>query len=202
MMPILSRASPQTHDVYFAAPGFRFYWSNPNHGITVGDDGLAFTVDGTPRAIGWSDIAAVHLQIAALGTAANTIDQCKIDFTDGSAIVVSNATSSGLPSVAQTPLYRDFVRDLHAHLAPRASGAIRFSAGMAAWRYRALMITLVIAGLFFIVTPLGLTLFTGDWHALILAGTGVAFVWPFVLLLSKSAPRAYSPDALPDELLS
>ena len=201
-MPTLSRANPQTHDVYFAAPGFRFYWRNPNHGITVGDDGLTFTVDGTPRAIGWSDIAAVHLQMAALGTAENTIDQCKIDFTDGSAIVVSNATASGLPSAAQTPLYRNFIHDLHAHLAPRASGAIRFNAGMATWRYRALMITLVIASLFFIVTPLGLMLFTGDWHLLILAVTGVAFVWPFVLLLSKCAPRAYSPDALPEELLS
>lgn len=201
-MPMPSRTSPQTHDVYFAAAGFRVYWSNPNHGITVGDDGLAFTVDGVQRAIAWSDIAAVHLQIAALGNAQNTIDQCKLDFTDGSAIVVSNATSSGLPSPAQTPVYRDFVRDLHAHLAPRTSGAIRFSAGMAAWRYRALMITLAIAGLFFIVTPLGLTLFTGDWHALILAATGVAFVWPFVLLLTRSAPRTYRPDALPDELLS
>jgi hypothetical protein len=201
-MLILPRASPQIHDVYFAAAGFRVYWRNPNHGITVGDDGLAFTVDGKERAIGWSEIAAVHLQIAALGNAANTIDQCKIDFTDGSAIVVTNATSSGLPSAAQTPLYRDFVRDLHAHLASRASGAIRFSAGMAAWRYRGLMITLIIAGLFFIVTPMGLMLFTGDWHLLILAATGVAFVWPFVLLLSKSAPRAYQPDALPDELLS
>ncbi len=201
-MPISPRAKPQTHDVYFAAAGFRVYWRNPNHGITVGDDGLTFTVDGTPRAVSWSDIAAVHLQIAALGNAQNAIDQCKIDFTDGSAIVVSNATSSGLPSAAQTPFYRDFVRDLHAHLAPRASGAIRFRAGMAPWRYRTLMVTLVIAGLFFVVTPVGLTLFTGDWHTLILAATGVAFVWPFVLLLSKSAPRAYKPNALPDELLS
>ena len=201
-MPISPRANPQTHDVYFAAAGFRVYWRNPNHGITVGDDGLAFTVDGRARAIVWSDIAAVHLQIAALGSARNTIDQCKIDFTDGSAIVVSNATSRGLPDAAQTSVYRDFIRALHAHLAPRASGAIRFSAGMAAWRYRTLMITLVIAGLFFIVTPIGLTLFAGDWRMLILAATGVAFVWPFVLLLSKSAPRIYRPDAPPDELLS
>jgi hypothetical protein len=199
----VSRLNPQTHDVYFAAAsGFRIYWRNPNHGIAVGDDGLSFTLNGKLRSIGWSDVAAVHLQIAALGNAQNTIDQCKIDFTDGSAIVVSNATSSGLPNAAQMLLYRDFVRDLHAHLAPQRYSAIRFSAGMAPWRYRTLMITLVIAGLFFIIAPAGLTLFTGDWHMLILAAGGIAIVWPFVLLLTKSAPRTYRPDALPDELLS
>jgi hypothetical protein len=196
------QSTPQTYDVYFAAAGFRLYWRNPNHGITIGDDGLSFTLDGKPRAIGWTDIAAVHLQIAALGNANTTIDQCKIDFADGSAIVVSNASSSGLPNEAQTPTYRDFVRGLHARLAFRAHGAIRFSAGMAPWRYRALLVTLVIAGLFFILTPLGLALFTGDWHGLILAGTGVAFGWPFTMLLLKNAPRDYTPDKLPDALLS
>jgi hypothetical protein len=192
----------QTYDVYFATAGFRVYWRNPNHGITIGDDGLSLTLDGKPRAIGWSDVAAVHLQIAALGNATNTIDQCKIDFTDGSAIVVSNATSSGLPNDAQTRIYRDFVGGLHTRLALRVHDAIRFSAGMAPWRYRALLVTIVVAGLLFVATPLGLTLFTGDWRGLILAATGVAFVWPFALLLSKSAPRNYAPDKLPDQLLS
>jgi hypothetical protein len=137
-----------------------------------------------------------------LGNAQSTIDQCKIDFIDGSAIVVSNATASGLPNAAQRPVYRGFVRDLHTHLAHRDGGTVRFTAGMAPWRYKLLMVTLIVAGLFFFLTPLGLTLFTGDWQALILAATGVAFVWPFVLLLMKSAPRAYQPDRLPDELLS
>lgn len=202
-MSNLPPVKPQTHDVYFAAAGgFRLYWRNPNHGITIGADGLRFTVDGAPRAVGWSDIAAVHLQIAALGNANTTIDQCKIGFADGSAIVVSNASSSGLPSDAQTRIYRDFVRGLHARLARQPGAAIRFSAGMAPWRYRTLLVTLIVAGLFFIVTPLGLVLFTGDWLGLILAAVGVSLVWPFTLLLLKNAPRDYAPDRLPDELLS
>jgi hypothetical protein len=196
-------ANPQTYDVYFAAAGgFRFYWRNPNHGITIGADGLSFAVDGKPRAVGWSDIATVHLQIAALGNANTTIDQCKIGFTDGSAVVVSNGSSSGLPDDAQTRIYRDFVRGLHARLVGQAGGAIRFSAGMAPWRYRTLLVTLIVAGLFFIVTPIGLTLFTGDLRGFILGATGVAFVWPFTMLLLKSAPRNYAPDHLPDQLLS
>lgn len=202
MMSSLPPVNPQTYDVYFAAAGFRVYWRNPNHGITTAADGLSFTIDGKPRVVGWSDIAAVHLQIAALGNASTTIDQCRIGFTDGSAIVVSNASSSGLPSDAQTPIYRDFVHGLHARLASEPGSAIRFSAGMAPWRYRTLLVTLIIAGLFFVVTPLGLMLFTGDWRGLILAATGVALVWPFTMLLLKSAPRDYAPDRLPDQLLS
>jgi hypothetical protein len=202
-MTMSPRPGPHMHDVYFAAAGgWHFYLRNPNHGIGVADQGLAFIIDGKERAVAWRDVAAVHLQIAALGNARNTIDQCKIDFADGSAIVVTNGAASGLPDAAQTPIYRDFVRDLHACLATQGRDAVRFSAGMAPWRYKLLFGTLVFAGLFFIVTPLGLGLFTGDWQALILAATGVAFIWPFVLLLSKSAPRAYRPDRLPDQLLS
>lgn len=202
-MAISPRPNPHTHDVYFAAAGGRrFYWRNPNHGISIAADGLAFILDGKERAIAWRDVAAVHLQIATLGNARNTIDQCKIDFADASAIIVSNAAASGLPDPAQTPIYRNFVRDLHIRLAQQAPDAIRFTSGMAPWRYKLLMVTLVVAGLFFIATPLGLALFTDDWQALILAATGVAFVWPFVMLLLKSAPRTYRPDRLPDELLS
>lgn len=195
--------SPQAYDVYFAAAaGFRLYWRNPNHGIAIGAHGLNFTIDGKPRAAGWSDIAAVHLQIAALGNADTTIEQCRIGFTDGSAIVVSNASSSGLPDAAQTPVYRDFVRGLHARLARRPGAATRFSAGMAPWRYRTLLVTLIVAALLFVVTPIGLALVTGDWHGLILGATGVALVWPLTALWLKSAPRDYAPDRLPAELLS
>jgi hypothetical protein len=202
-MSSLPPVNAQTYDVYFAAAGgVRFYWRNPNHGMTVGADGLSFVGDGKPRTVGWSDIATVHLQIATLGNARNTVDQCKIGLTDGSAIIVSNSSSSGLPNDAQTRIYRDFVRSLHARLAVKAASAIRFSAGMAPWRYRTLLVAVVAAGLFFVATPLGLTLFTGDWRGLILAATGVAFVWPFTLLLFKNAPRHYAPDRLPEQLLS
>lgn len=202
-----ARADPsgaQTYDVYFVVTGggFRIHWRNPNHGLTVDADGLAFTADGSPRRAAWTDIAAVHLQVAALGNAQNIIDQCKIEFADGSAIVVSNAAASGLPSAAQTPVYRDFVRALHAHLAGRADGTTRFTAGMSPVRYKALLVTLVVAGLFFIATPLVLMLVTGDWTALYIAGGGVFLLFPFIGFLAKSAPRAYTPDALPDELLS
>src|SRR5271168_1314017 len=104
--------NPRTHDVYFyVAGGARFVLRNPNHGITVSNNGMAWTAGGTPCTRPFVDIAAVHLQTAALGNANSVIDQCKIEFTDGPAVTVSNASASGLPDNAQTPVYREFVRD-------------------------------------------------------------------------------------------
>jgi hypothetical protein len=191
------------YDVYFAVPGrWRFYVRNPNHGITVADVGISWTLDGTPAAAAYADIAAIHLQKSALGNAVNTINECKIAFTNGAALVVNNASATGLPSDGQTPTYRAFVHDLHRRLAAGGGGPTRFTAGVSAARYRALLITLIVAGLILIVTPLGLTAMTGDWHMLIATIVGAALLWPVFLLMSKNKPRQYTADRLPEELLS
>ncbi|MGA8321741.1 MAG: hypothetical protein WBE48_28015 [Xanthobacteraceae bacterium] len=60
---------------------------------------------------------------------------------------------------------------------------------MSQTRYTGALITVVIAAAFFIVTPLVLAFITGDPHALILMGTGVFLVWPFMRLVSHNTPR-------------
>ncbi len=196
-------AGPHSYDVYFVTPDTpRFYFSNPNHGIAVSDRGLSWTADGRADEAAFTDIAAIHLQTAALGNAERVIDQCRIEFGGGTRLVVSNASSNGLPDPAQTTLYRAFVRDLHGRPALQKSGAISFTAGMAPWRYKMLFVTMIVAGMFFIATPAILAAVTGDWHALIIAGAGVIFCWPFTKMLMNNAPRDYTPDSLPDELLS
>jgi hypothetical protein len=196
-------AGPHNYDVYFVTPDTpRFYFSNPNRGIAVSERGLSWTADGHADEAAFADIAAIHLQTAALGNAERVIDQCRIEFVNGTRLVVSNASSNGLPDPAQTPLYRAFVRDLHGRPALRKSGTIRFTAGMAPWRYKMLFVTMIVAGLFFIATPAILAAVTGDWHALIVGGAGVIFCWPFTKMLMNNGPRDYTPDNLPDELLS
>jgi hypothetical protein len=201
-LSILPR-NPSTHDVYFyVAGGPRLILRNPNHGIALDDAAIAWTSDGAARQQSYANITAVHLQTAALGNAANVIDQCKIEFVDGSAVTVSNASASGLPDKTQTPLYRDFVRDLHARLALHGSGATRFTAGMTPWRYKMLFGALVVAGLLFIVTPFGLLMVTGDLHVLIPMAMGLSLCWPLTRLMMNNTPRDYTPDRLPEELLS
>jgi hypothetical protein len=199
----LQRAVTQSYDVFFTvAGGPRLVWRIPTHGITVSDSGIAYTVNDSARTSAFTKIAAIHLSTAALGNASNVIDQCKIQFSDGGTITISNATSNGLPNAAQTHIYRDFVRDLHGRLVASGHDTIRFTAGMSSWRYKGAIITMIIAGLFFVVTPLGITLFTGDPQALIPMGMGVLLVWPFMRLISNNTPRNYTPDSLPDELMS
>jgi len=195
--------NPSRHDVYFTVSGgSRFFLRNPNHGVIVSDDGLAWTVDGRDETIAFGDIVAVHLQTAALGNAQQIIDQCKIEFANGAALTISNTGTSGLPKAEQTPIYRDFVHDLHARLVVHEHGAIRFTAGMAPWRYKGLLITMIIAGILFLAVPFGLVLVTGDLHGLWLMLGGVGLGWPLVKLLQTNTPRDYTPDRLPDELLS
>jgi len=199
----LQRADSQTYDVYFVVPGSRrFVWRVPTHGITVSDSAIAYMVNDSAQRAAFTDIAAIHLSTAALGNASNVIDQCKIEFNNGGTIVISNATSNGLPSDAQTRLYRDFVRDLHGRLVASGPDTISFTAGMSSGRYKGALVATVVAGLFFIVTPLVLALATGDPHALIPMGMGVLLVWPFMRLISNNTPRNYTPDSLPDELMS
>ncbi|HEX3503326.1 MAG TPA: hypothetical protein VHU22_08045 [Xanthobacteraceae bacterium] len=193
----------QLHDVYFTAPGSRrFVWRLTNHGISLDDRILSYSVDDKAQTLAFTDLAAIHLSTAGLGNADRVIDQCKIVFTSGEAITVSNVTSNGLPDNAQTRIYRDFVEDLHARLIGRGHDKIRFTAGMSSARYKGALVTMIIAGLFFIATPLVLTFITGDLHALIVMGAGAFFVWPFMRLVSNNTPRNYTPDALPDKLMS
>ena len=180
----------------------RLVWRNPNHGVTVSDSGIAYTANDIPRTAPFTDFTAIHLSTAALGNASNVIDQCKIEFNSGDAITIANGAANGLPDETQTRIYRDFVRDLHARLVATGHDTINFTAGMSQTRYTGAMVVLVIAALFFVVTPLVLAFVTGDPHALILMGTGIFLVWPFMRLVSHNTPRSYTPDALPDELIS
>ena len=196
-------APSRVYEVYFyVAGGRRLFLRNPNHGVTLDDGNIAWTSCGAARVQSLASVAAVHLQTAALGSADTVIDQCRIDFTGGPAITVSNAAASGMPCARQTAIYREFLRDLHARLAAQGAGAVRFTAGMARWRYKLLFAALLACGLLFIAAPIGLVIATGDWRLLTALAMGVSLCWPFTRLMINNAPRDYTPDRLPDELLS
>jgi hypothetical protein len=161
----------QAYDVYFTVSGGpRFVLWNTNHGITDRENGMTFAVDGQTRTCAFSDVAGIHLGSVSVGR--DIIDQCKIELASGDTITVSNAASKGFPNKEQTQIYRDFVYDLHGRLAGAGQSKISFTAGMSDLRYKGLFVTLMIAGLFFVATPLVLAVLTGDMKALMLVGAG------------------------------
>lgn len=201
-MPAPSSANPRSFDLFVRSDGRRLFFTNPDHTITVSDGGLAWTSSGMDRQQPFGSIAAIHLQTAQIGNMSRVLDQCIVAFADGARLIVTNGAPNGLPDAAKTATYRDFVRDLHRRLAAGRYGSIRFSAGMTPWRYSGLKVAIVVAGLFFVATPLVLSLAFGDLKGLGIAVAGAFFCAPFVRMLMKNAPRDYTPDALPEQLLS
>ena len=193
--------NPRSYDLYLAEGPRRVFVKLTVCGITVSDSGLAWTSgDGTARTVPFADIAAIHLGAGLIGQ--STLDTCRIDFTDGDGFATADWSSSGLPDDSKLPIYRDFVRDLHARLAAQSSGTIRFTAGFPQWRYNIAFGAAICLGLMWLAA-LVITLFLAPG----LAGLGVVIGGAFILLpviklLRNTAPRNYTPDQLPIELLS
>ena len=199
----MTAPASQTYDLSFVLPGKRFFWKNPNVGVTITDAGaescLTWQNEGRAESRLWTDIVAVKLTSANVGR--DTIDQCRITFRDGGWIVVSDTGASGLLDAGRTPTYRAFVGALHARLAQAPAGTISFHAGASEGRYKAMQVVLVIAALFFVATPLVLLMLVGDWRILGILAGGAGLIWPFWKLAQNNRPRSYDPRRPPNELM-
>ncbi len=204
-MPDLSPhpENSRSYDVYFYVAGSsRLVLRNANHGIVLDDTAMAWTKDGAACRQAYANIAAVHQQTAALGNAVKVIDQCKIEFVDGPAVTVSNASSSGLPDKAQTPFYRDFVRDFHTRLTAHGCLANPFHR-----RHGAMALQNAVRhhdrrrATFHRHANRRSAGHRGSAHSGP-DGDGVSLCWPLTRLMMNNTPRGYTPDRLPEELLS
>jgi hypothetical protein len=197
-MQALPRGNPRTYNVCFSVNGGRFL-HKLDQGVALGDDGLTWTMDGQATEMPLGNIVAVHLWSAGQST---IVDQCAITFADDSVLCVVNSDPGGFTDRERVPIYRDFVRDLHARLAAGPGAGIRFTAGVPRWRYWATLAAMIVLA----VLGGGLGLVTWvDFRNLqglaILALGGYACWWHGRKLLAN-APRDYTPDHLPEELLS
>lgn len=197
----------KTYELYFLLDGKTLYWRNPNRGVTLTDAGLAsaitWTLDGDmrrPESRRWTDIVEVGLMAATDGRAA--INHCRIVFRDGRSILITDCGDDGRRDDSRTPIYRDFVRALHARLCAAPAGTIRFIAGTSESRHRTMKVILVIASLFFVGTPLVLLLILRDWHILGVLAAGACFVWPFWKITDKNRPRTYDPRHPPYDVMT
>ncbi len=193
----------KTYDLQFLLDNQGWYWSNPNRGVTITDDGpdssMTWQAEGGSGKGLWTDIVSVTMRAATAGRGA--VNHCRIQFRDGSAFTVTNAGADGTLDESRIPIYRDFVRALHERLADAPPGTIRFIAGVSQGRYQFLQAMLFIAAVFFVGIPLVLLLVIRDWHILGLMAGGAAFVWPMWRVVTRNHPRDYDPRHPPGELV-
>lgn len=191
--------APKSYDLYLGFGGKRLVWTNPNHGVTLADDGIAWNADGREWQARLRDIAAVHLGTGNVGE--NTIASCRLRFSDGMTLLITSSNSYGLQADAQDRLYAEFVHDLHARLAAIKGAHVDFTAGFSDARYHFGKVVVVVAGLFFIVTPTVLLLMIHEWQMAWALYAGVLLVWPVYRVVKANAPRCYDPRHVPPELL-
>lgn len=193
----------KTYDLHFVLDGQYFYWRNPNVGVTRTDAGrdscLAWQSEGRDESRLWTDIVAVTLSSATAGK--EMINLCRIAFRDGRTITLTDAGADGLVDENRTPLYRDFVRALHARLVHAPEGTIAFKAGLSEGRYKALQVFFAIAALLFVGTPLVLLFIVHKWQVLGILVAGGVFIWPLWKVVENNRPRSYDPRKPPGELM-
>lgn len=191
------------YELAFTTDGQRFFWKNPNCGVTILDAGrdsaLVWETPQGEERRRWTEISAVNMLMASDGKQA--VNRCSVMFRDGRSLTVSDAGPNGQLDESRTPVYRAFARALHARLAHAPAGTIRFAAGVSESRYRAMQILLGIMVALFVVTPFVLLFIVRDWRVLGTLAAGAALVWPFWRINQNNAPRAYDPRDPPDELM-
>jgi hypothetical protein len=192
--------SPRSYDLYLAEGPRRIFVKLTVHGITVSDRGLAWTSGGTACEAPFTDIAAIHLGAGLIGQ--STLDTCRIEFTDGDGFAAADWSASGMPDDGKLPIYRDFVRDLHARLAARSFGAIRFTSGFPQWRYNIVLGAAIGLGLMWFAALITTLFLAPGLTGLGILISGAFLLPPVIKLLRNTAPRSYTPDQLPIELLS
>lgn len=201
--PAPAASSSTSYDLHVVLDDKRFFWRNPNHGVTLIDAGrdsaiLWQTESGESRRL-WTDIVAVNMLSASDGK--DAVNHCRIAFRDGRSLTVTDAGPSGQVDHDRTPRYRDFIRALHARLAHAPQGTIRFSAGVSESRHHAMMAIGTIGALFFVGLPVVLLFVVRDWRVLGPLAVGAAFIWPFWKIIERNRPRSYDPRHPPGELM-
>jgi hypothetical protein len=189
----------RTYDLCINVAGRRLLWRNSNHGVTLGNDSIAWTMDGGAMEMAYGNIVAVHLNSSGQKI---TADRCTITFADGSGLLIVNTDPGGYRDAERATRYRDFVRDLHTRLASERYPGIRFTAGVPRWRYLVMLGSAIAAAPVFALAGVGGYLFYHLSNGLFLFAVGEYFCWKLGRRALANAPHDYAPDRLPEKLLT
>lgn len=177
-----------------------FQWQLQDRGVEVRPNALAIRRAGRWTDVPFADIAQVTLSTAYMRRS-QAIGQCTLALANGTRVIVTNASASGLSDGANDHTFRLFVREFHRALVHSgAATTVEFHSGFSQGRMNGLTVVLIVATLFFVVLPIVLLLITHDAHVLWLLGGGVLLLVPAYRSAQTNQPAAYNPGAPPDLL--
>jgi hypothetical protein len=201
-MPAPSSASPppqgpRTYDVCFSLSGLSAF-RRLDSGVVLKQDTIAWTQSERTSETALGNIVAVHL---SSGGPRVIVDRCAITFSDNDVFTVVNSDSGGYRDSEHAKSYRAFVQDLHARLAS-SRGAIRFTAGWTQSRYLMMLAVAFAGAAAAVIAGIAFYLMIGGYR-----GPGIAILGAYTCLRLErtaraNAPRDYTPDNLPAELMT
>jgi hypothetical protein len=198
-VPAIPALPLKTYDVCFYVNG-RPLLRMLDHGIGLGHDSITWTTrDSQTTEMAFGNIVAINLKSTGSRV---IVEQCAITFADNSVLTVVNSGPGGYSDRQRALAYRDVVRDLHARLAAGAFTAIRFTAGVPRGRYLAMLAFAAAMALVCGIIGLMEFLTIHDWRGPILILVGGYSSWRLGRKALANAPRDYTPDRPPENLLT
>ena len=176
----------------------RFYLRNTDEGVYLSSKGIGWFIDGTSHTRDWNQISAVNLVVAHIPKNGPS-GTCKITFTDGAVLSVLSASQWGNSDAARNVEYGRFLTDFHTSIPQSARGTIRFQTGFGRARHVGMTVAFVVAAAFFVVMPLGLTLYFREWEGLFVTFAGAGIVAPLYFMVRAAKPAEYQPNRVPPD---
>lgn len=177
-----------------------FVLKQSDEGVGLDGDLLFWSTPQGEVARPLSEVSGVHLSTAHIPRHGD-FGACSIAFSGAPPLIVSSNTAYGYADEVRNQTYRAFLEDLHATLAERMPGKVRYSSGVSEARIAFVQVMLIIMGLLMVALPLVLLALTGELSMLWVIFVGAGFVWGYFGWVQKNAPRSYEPGRIPPELI-
>jgi hypothetical protein len=193
-----ARSTARVYDLALQSSRQGLAFGLNNHGITLADDRLDWTIGGTPDAALLASIVAINLRSG--GSWQSPLAQCRITFKDGFVLTVSDAAWSGHKDDSKQAIYRQFVHDLHFRLAALPDVRIFYTSGFSRTQFHVVSL----CALFFVAlcfVPLVALFVRPDLEYVYVFFAAGAFTWPLLRVLYNNSPGTYDPAQVPPEVL-
>lgn len=185
------------YDLFTRDGQTRFVLRQRDEGIRIGESAISVLRSGQWVDTPFASISTIRLSTALVGR--RQIAQCVIELRDGSKLITSNASASGLRDSGRDSDYRSFVRSLHNQLlATGAASRIRFISGFSQARMNVLIASLIVATAFFFILPLVMLMVTQNPKALLAMLASIGLLIPSGQIVKVNQPATYAPDMPPD----